>query len=473
MTDQASPQTPGQPGLVEQDVIDAAIACHHAGRALRAVTLLRRLLGVNPANHNALRLLGVFLRQAGQAPASIPLLERATALHPFVPVFHQDLQKSYEEVGRPDLASASYCRALLAEIRAGLGPDDAPPHPLGWSPERGCPIPLPPRGQRAEPVVLFVNERWFLLDPRRGASNSMLYGADALPKTRLATAVGFFPDERLLNESPPQSGRLVDAAFSRAVTDIDPDIVVWTPQVNGLLAALDPSLGVVAALRRMHSFKLLISLYDSADAWGAEPARRVGDLADLIVAMDLPQPFAEAVLAGLPVLGAWAFADPDLFYDGGDARDIPISFVGQAREARRAFLAQVEAAGVCVHHQGGQRGDAPLTYDGYAALLRRSQLTINLAESQTGGVPHVKARVFEALSCGTLLLEQDNPATAHWLRPMEHYVPFTDAADLADKARYYRDHPDEARAIAQCGRDHVRAALSPAAFWQAVLARLA
>jgi hypothetical protein len=458
--------------MTEQDVIDAAIAFHHAGRALKAVTLLRRVLGVNPANHNALRLYGVFLRQAGQAQASLSWLERAAALHPFVPVFHQDLQKSYEALGRADLASASYCRALLAEIRAGLGPEDAPPHPLGWSPERDRAVPIAPRGQRREPLILFVSERWFLLDPRRGASNTMLYGVNAREKTHPGGAVGFFLDELALRYGGGLDAGVIDRLFARAVAELDPDIVLWTPQVNALLHALDPSVEVVAELRRRHDFKLAVSLYDLADSWGAEPAWRLGAHTDLFIAMDLPQTLAEARLPGLPTLGAWAFADPDLFRDAGGARDIPISFVGQAREARAAFLAEVEAVGLPVHRLGGQRGGAPLTYDDYADTLRRSRLTINLSNSQTGGTPHVKARVFEALLSGALLLEQANPATEHWLRPMEHYVPFADAADLAAKARHYLEHPAEARAIAERGRDHVRDTLNPAAFWRAVQDRL-
>lgn len=472
MTDQATPpsppQAPDQPVLVEQDVIDAAIACHHAGRGLRAVTLLRRVLGVNPANHNALRLLGVFLRQAGQAPASIPLLERATALHPFVPVFHQDLQKSYEAVGRPDLASASYCRALLAEIRAGLGPDDASPHPLGWSPERGCPIPLPPRGQRAEPVILFVSERWFLLDPRRGESNCMIFTIDGREACTPGASVGVFVDDLARGHGLP-----IDRLIERAVAEVDPDVVMLSPQVNGLLTALDPSAATLARLKRAHGFALAVTLYDMADDWGLAPVWPLEGLVDLVVSLDLPQPLAQARLPGWPVLGAWSPVDPTRFFDDGGPRDWVVSFVGQVRAARAAFLAEAQAAGLSLHIAGGQRGDAPLSLEDYAHALRRSQMTINLPLSQTGGVPHVKGRVFEALLSGTLLLEQDNPATAHWLRPMEHYVPFTDAADLTDKARYYRDHPEEARAIAQRGRDHVRAALSPAAFWRAVLARLA
>lgn len=456
--------------MTEQDVIDAAIAFHHAGRALKAVTLLRRVLGFNPANHNALRLYGVFLRQAGQAQASIPWLERAVALHPFVPVFHQDLQKSYEALGRADLASASYCRALLAEIRAGLGPKDAPPHPLGWSPEPGRTVPIAPRGQRRDPVILFVSERWFLLDPRRGDSNCLIFTIDGRETVIPGASVGFFVDDLARGHGLP-----LDSLFARAVAEIDPDVVMLSPQVNGLLTALDPSVATLAGVKRRHGFKLAVMLYDMADDWGVAPVAPVAPLAglvDLVVSLDLPPPLAQARLPELLVLGAWSPVDGALFHDDGGPRDIPISFVGQVRAARAVFLTQAQEAGLSIHVAGGQRGDAPLSLADYAATLRRSQMTINLPLSQTGGAPHVKGRVFEALLSGALLLEQANPATEHWLRPMEHYVPFTDAADLAAKARHFLEHPAEARAIAERGRDHVRDRLNPAAFWRAVQARL-
>jgi len=65
-------------------------------------------------------------------------------------------------------------------------------------------------------------------------------------------------------------------------------------------------------------------------------------------------------------------------------------------------------------------------------------------------------RVFEALSCGRLLLtDRINNDLEELFTDKEHLVIYNDYEDLRKKARYYLTHPDESEAIAHKGQEEV------------------
>lgn len=76
----------------------------------------------------------------------------------------------------------------------------------------------------------------------------------------------------------------------------------------------------------------------------------------------------------------------------------------------------------------------------------------------------VNFRVFEAMMCGSLLLtERTENGLPQLFRDGEHLVTYTknDVDDAADKIRYYLDHANESRRIAQAGRDEILARHRP------------
>jgi spore maturation protein CgeB len=76
-----------------------------------------------------------------------------------------------------------------------------------------------------------------------------------------------------------------------------------------------------------------------------------------------------------------------------------------------------------------------------------------------------RGRVWESLSCGAMLLEEDNASIRHFLEPMKHYVPFSDTRDAAEKIRFYYSNEAERKAIADKGYRMVRTRFSDKAFW--------
>lgn len=444
-------------------LLERAVARHRGQDLAAADALYRQCLALAPSDANALHLRGRLLGEAGRADGALAWLFRAVRVAPGVAPFRDPLAAALLKAGREEEAAAQYVQGLRARHRktvrtAGAAPDL---HPLDWR----QPCFAVPRREPARPRVLFLNERWMLLDAARETSNCNLYGVEALAGTGLADAAAGFVDAMHYDTAAP-----ADAWLGEAVERLAPDHVVFTPQVDVLARALDPSPECLGALKRAHGFALSCILYDSADDWGVRPALRYDSVVDRFVVLDLPQAAAEARLPGRPVLGLWAAPFSRLFHAANGPRDIPVSFVGMVRKSRAALLGRLAEEGIAVHVAGGQRGGKPLSFDDYADLLRRSLMTINLSLSQSEGAHHVKARVFEALACGALLLESDNGVTPQWLEPMRHYVPFADAADLARKIRHFTAHPGEARAIAEAGREAVRTRYGETAFWQRFLA---
>jgi tetratricopeptide (TPR) repeat protein len=104
------------------EALTAALRHHQAGRLSEAGSLYREVLAIEPANADALHLLGVIARQTGHSEAAVAMIGRAISLNPRAAPFHGNLGVALAELGRLDEAEASYREALR------LGPDKADPH---------------------------------------------------------------------------------------------------------------------------------------------------------------------------------------------------------------------------------------------------------------------------------------------------------------------------------------------------------
>jgi spore maturation protein CgeB len=102
---------------------------------------------------------------------------------------------------------------------------------------------------------------------------------------------------------------------------------------------------------------------------------------------------------------------------------------------------------------GGQRQQKLSPYE-YARIVRESKICINFS-GHPAGYHQVKGRVYEVLTCASLLLESKNPATSKIFRPHEHYVEFDNPDDLVSKVEYYSKNPAKALNIAAAGCAHL------------------
>ena len=108
---------------------------------------------------------------------------------------------------------------------------------------------------------------------------------------------------------------------------------------------------------------------------------------------------------------------------------------------------------------GRERGQTTYNFPASYALTKHARITIG-DNQWPDDYGFVSNRMFEALGVGgALMLHQhvDGLKELTGLTPGEHYIEWTDLPDLYEKARYYLAHEDEARAIAQAGREFVEA----------------
>ena len=81
----------------------------------------------------------------------------------------------------------------------------------------------------------------------------------------------------------------------------------------------------------------------------------------------------------------------------------------------------------------------------------------------------LKARVFETMLSGALLLEERNDQTARYFEDGVDYVSFGSEQELVDKIRYYLKNDERRAAIAESGRRKLREKFSGRQFWSRVL----
>lgn len=89
-----------------------ALRRHRAGDLENADRLYRDILDVEPGNADALHLCGVVAHQRGRRREAIELIERAIALNPRVPDFHNALGEALRAGGQLDAAIRQYRQAL-------------------------------------------------------------------------------------------------------------------------------------------------------------------------------------------------------------------------------------------------------------------------------------------------------------------------------------------------------------------------
>jgi spore maturation protein CgeB len=99
-----------------------------------------------------------------------------------------------------------------------------------------------------------------------------------------------------------------------------------------------------------------------------------------------------------------------------------------------------------------------------AHYVRRSKITINFSYHNPKK-RLFRGRVWEAINCGAMLMEEENNSIRHFLEPMKHYVPFSGVQDAVDKARYFLNHQNERKTIVDDGYKAVTGRYNSATFW--------
>lgn len=95
-----------------QALLQQAVALHQRGQLTQAQAVYQEVLRLQPANFDALHLLGVIALQTKDLPRAIELIGQAIAIQPNAPVAHSNLGNAWGASGQPERALACYDRAV-------------------------------------------------------------------------------------------------------------------------------------------------------------------------------------------------------------------------------------------------------------------------------------------------------------------------------------------------------------------------
>jgi tetratricopeptide (TPR) repeat protein len=95
-----TPQNSPSPGDQNQRLLSEAVGLHQSGHYVEAERIYRHILQAEPANPDALQLLGLIAQHAGRSEDAIRLIQKAIAINPMIPSFKANLAMVFEELGR-------------------------------------------------------------------------------------------------------------------------------------------------------------------------------------------------------------------------------------------------------------------------------------------------------------------------------------------------------------------------------------
>ena len=107
------------PDTTVRSDLQSAIVLHQSGQLKEATTIYKQVLDTDPANGDALHLLGLVSHQSGQSETAIALIKRALEVSPDHPDFLRNLANILRESGQ--FKEAIQRDAESNEARYGLG----------------------------------------------------------------------------------------------------------------------------------------------------------------------------------------------------------------------------------------------------------------------------------------------------------------------------------------------------------------
>ena len=150
-------------------------------------------------------------------------------------------------------------------------------------------------------------------------------------------------------------------------------------------------------------------------------------------------------------------------------RDIDVAFLGQVsdyRSVRKSYLDFLIEHKVSLHYSAYEKSQQ-CSHDKYYEILSRAKIGINF--SMSVDKHQLKARVFETMLAGSLLLEERNEQTAYYFTEDIEFVAFSSQSELLEKVFYYLAHENERSAIAEAGHRKVKRLFNGKQFWDKVL----
>jgi hypothetical protein len=254
-----------------------------------------------------------------------------------------------------------------------------------------------------------------------------------------------------------------------------PDIVVFDGNYIGSPDAINPEWW--AKTKSECGFKLVTVIGDSF-VTSTDYLGHWGDVSDLSVIFNrqsshrknFPHPTRLLCAPSLP------YADEVLDWELMENKDIDFCFIGSNIRNRTEFCSKVKETELVTHINIHTRfrTEASSIKD-YFKTFCRSKTVFNTGFTcyfEGEKVWMVTGRAVETILCKALLLEEDGAALSDYFLPWRHFIPVTDAHEVAIYAQFFAKNEEYRRRIVESAFAMHRSHYSSAAFWRAVLSRL-
>lgn len=186
---------------------------------------------------------------------------------------------------------------------------------------------------------------------------------------------------------------------------------------------------------------------------------------------------AQSIDAGKLVWSGFPVNSAQFYVEREKPKDIAISFAGTAHFGLRLYWLSVVATAaevngirnVALQVHDRLLGDA-VTMDDYAATMRRSRIVVSLPRRYNYEFG-MTGRLWQALHCGALVLEEYNPLTEAYFAPYVHYVPFRSGEELERLIRFFHENQSYVDLIGNKAAELMVAEYSEQKIWTEILGK--
>lgn len=312
---------------------------------------------------------------------------------------------------------------------------------------------------RRKPVVLFVGDYYCAGNPTMGISEWETNIWKSLESTDLVDVAQFHFDKFYYH-----FGRRGDNELITWVKENKPDFVI--------LIVYKQFIGDQTAIN-LETIQALAELTKIISIWGDLEAEEQVTLARQVepYCVKMFGTASEEVVSNLGEKYVYMHVpkDPRIFNNPNKERDIEVLFngsFGRGREERSEVLQYLLDAGIKLV-AGGSEGSDHFTTEEYADRYKRAKMTVSFSRAR--GKDVVNARPFEAMLCGTLVLNQESNEMNKLYTENVDFVPWKDKEDLLEKIVLYLADNEECRIVASEGQAKTEGLYSAKNFWEKVL----
>jgi hypothetical protein len=290
--------------------------------------------------------------------------------------------------------------------------------------------------------ILLVKSKWNDLNPEKGIiSNSKFLVEDTLDHLEFINYKVWYYDEEIYKGNATTAYHtlarlMLDNVFDLCILEVVPintPLAIETNFVHSLKKDLDIP---------------FVFLWWDTWAFHLNEMPKYADISAVDMCMDGP-----FYMHTESCLDCGNFSNEYIMKKGDIEQDINISFIGSYNRPRRyETLKNLQLNNIDIYLTGGFFHDTCLSLDDYITALQRSKMTLNMSEDKN----NMKARIWEATLCGSLLFDDGNKVTEQYFIPDKHYIRYEDDMELIDKIEYYKDHDAERLIIANVGHEHAK-----------------